>query len=92
MAEEAVREKQSHMDYLEALLAAEIEDRDHRKVERRLREAHLPRLKTLEDFDFSQCSRVSAAQVRELADGGYIESAEPVLLIGECDLATFCTY
>lgn len=84
MAEEAVREKQSHLDYLEALLAAEIEDRDHRKVERRLREAHLPRMKTLEDFDFSQCPKVSAPQVRELADGGYIERAEPILLIGEC--------
>lgn len=84
MAEEAVREKQSHLDYLEALLAAEIEDRDHRKVERRLREAHLPRLKTLEDFDFSQCPKVSATQVRELAEGGYVERAEPVLLIGEC--------
>ncbi|MBI4521168.1 MAG: ATP-binding protein [Gemmatimonadetes bacterium] len=84
MADEALREKQSHLDYLEALLAAEIEDRDHRKVERRLREAHLPRMKTLEDFDFSQCPKVSATQVRALAEGGYVERAEPVLLIGEC--------
>lgn len=84
MAEEAVRQKQSYVDYLEALLAAEIEDRDQRKVERRLREAHLPRLKTFEDFDFSQCPKVSATQVRQLAEGGYIERAEPVLLIGDC--------
>ena len=84
MAVEAVREKQSHLDYLEALLAAEIEDRDNRKVERRLREARLPRMKTLDDFDFSQCPKVSAAEVRGLADGGYIERAEPVLLIGDC--------
>jgi DNA replication protein DnaC len=84
MATEAVREKQSHLDYLEALLAAEIEDRDHRKVERRLHEARLPRMKTLDDFDFSQCPKVSAAEVRALADGGYIERAEPVLLIGDC--------
>lgn len=84
MAEEAVREKQSHVDYLEALLGAEIEERDQRKVERRLREAHLPRLKTFEDFDFSQCPKVSATQMRQLADGGYIERTEPVLLIGDC--------
>jgi len=84
MAEEAVREKQSHVDYLEALLGAEIEERDQRKVERRLREAHLPRLKTFEDFDFSQCPKVSATEMRQLADGGYIERTEPVLLIGDC--------
>src|SRR5262245_29598429 len=84
MAEEAVREKQSYVAYLEALLAAEIEERDQRKVERRLREAHLPRVKTFEDFDFSQCPKVSANHMRQLADGGYIERAEPVLLIGDC--------
>jgi len=29
--------------------------------------------------------------MRDLADGGYIERAEPILLIGDCDPATFCT-
>jgi hypothetical protein len=31
-----------------------------------------------------------AARIRELAEGGYIERKEPVVLIGECDPATFC--
>ena len=52
MAEEAVREQQSHLEYLEALLAAEREDRDQRQVQRRLRDTHIPRMKTLEEFDF----------------------------------------
>lgn len=84
MAEEAVRLKQSHLRSLEVLLAAEVEDREHRVVERRLREARLPRLKTLEEFDFSQAAGMNAGQIRELAEGGYIERAEPVVLIGEC--------
>lgn len=84
MAEEAVREKQSHLGYLEALLAAEVEDREQRTIERRIREAHLPRMKTLEEFDFSQSPKVSAGQIRDLASGRYIERAEPVVLIGEC--------
>jgi DNA replication protein DnaC len=74
----------SHYGYLEALLAAEIEERERNTVERRIREAHLPRFKTLDEFDFTQCPQVSAAQLRELAEGGYIERAEPVLFIGEC--------
>lgn len=53
-------------------------------MERRIREAHLPRVKTLDEFDFTQCPKVNAVQLRELAEGGYIERAEPVLFMGEC--------
>src|SRR6202162_3068023 len=91
LAEEAVREQQTPVRYLEALLGAEIEERGRRVVERRIREAHLPRMKTLEEFDFAQAPKVPATQIRELAEGGYVERAEPVLLIGEGDPATFCT-
>ena len=49
---------------------------------RRVKEARLPRLKTLQAFDFGQAA-VSAARLADLASGGYIARAEPVLLIGE---------
>ena len=83
LAEQAVKQKKSHVGYLEALLAAEVEERErhHRATDQ---EAHLPRVKTLEEFDFAQSPRVTAAKMRELAEGGYIERAEPVLFIGEC--------
>jgi len=84
LAEQAVREKQSHLDYLEALLQAELEERERNMVERRLRDAHLPRMKTLEEFDFSKSPKISAAQIRELAEGSYIERAEPILFVGDC--------
>ena len=83
LAEQAVRERRTHLGYLEALLQAELEDREQRLVERRLSEAHLPRMKTLEEFDFSQCPRVSAQQIHELAEGGYIGHAEPIIFIGD---------
>src|SRR3954465_8682144 len=84
VAEQAVREKKSHLGYLEALLTAEIEERERKTIDRRLKEARLPRVKTLEEFDYTQSPLVSAAQMQELAAGGYIERAEPVLFIGEC--------
>jgi DNA replication protein DnaC len=84
MAEEAVKQKQSHGRYLEALLAAEVEERERRVVERRIREARLPRVKTLEEFDFRQAASISATQIRELAEGGYLVRSEPVVLIGDC--------
>jgi DNA replication protein DnaC len=84
LAAEAIKGKQSHTEYLEVLLAAELEEREHRTVERRIREAHLPKVKTLEDFNFSEAPTIPAAQIRELAEGGYIDRAEPVVLTGEC--------
>jgi len=84
LADEAVREKRSHVGYLEALLATELEERERRAVERRIKDAHLPKVKTLEDFDFRQAAHLPAARIRDLAEGGYIERAEPVIFIGEC--------
>jgi DNA replication protein DnaC len=77
------RERRTHLGYLEALLQAELEDREHRLVERRLREARMPRVKTLEEFDFSQSPKVSAQQIHELAKGDYIAKAEPIIFIGD---------
>ena len=83
LAEEAVRTGQSPLSYLAALLGAEVDDRERRTIERRLKEARLPRLKTLEEFDFSANPAVPAAQLRQLAEGEYLARAEPVILIGD---------
>jgi DNA replication protein DnaC len=57
LAEQAVRERRTHLGYLEALLQAELEDREQRLIERRIQEARLPRMKTLGEFDFAQCPK-----------------------------------
>ena len=84
LAEQAMKEQRSHIGYLEALLAMEAEERDRHAVQKRLHDAKLPRMKTLEEFDFNQARQIPAPKIRELADGGYIERAEPVVLMGEC--------
>src|SRR5579863_2393947 len=73
MAEQAVKENHSHIRYLEALLAMECEERDRHAIANRIRDAQLPRMKPLEEFDFAQAPRIPAAKIRELAEGGYIE-------------------
>ena len=83
LAEQAVKENHSHIRYLEALLAMECEDRDRHAISNRIRDAQLPRMKTLEEFDFAQAPQISAARIRELAEGGYVERSEPIVLIGE---------
>jgi len=84
LAEQAAKENQSHIHYLEALLAMESEERDRHAIQNRIRDAQLPRMKTLEEFDFGQAPRIPAARVRELAEGGYIDRSEPVVFIGDC--------
>src|SRR5690349_13587661 len=73
LADAAVREGQSHVGYLEALLAAEMEERESRAITRLLRDARLPRMKTLDGFEFD----------RSGVEGDYVTRAEPVLLVGE---------
>ena len=83
LAEEAGQRNHSHLHYLEALLQSEMEDRERRSIELRMKEAHLPRIKTLEEFDFAQSPHIPAPRIRALAEGGYLERAEPVLLVGD---------
>jgi DNA replication protein DnaC len=83
LAEQAEREHHSYLRYLEALLVAEVEEREQHVVKRRLVEAHLPRVKTLEEFDFSQAPLLSPTALAALAEGGYIERAEPVVFLGD---------
>lgn len=84
LAEQAERERQGYLGYLDALLLAELEEREQNTIAHRIKEAHLPRVKTLEEFDFGQAPAISPTKISELADGGYIDRAEPVVLIGEC--------
>ena len=83
LAEEAVKEKQSHLSYLEALLEAEVEERDRKAMARRIQEARFPAVKTLEEFDFQSAPHISAALLRNLSEGGYLARKEPVIFLGD---------
>src|SRR5438093_7250547 len=69
LAEQASKQQLPHLRYLNVLLGAEVEERERRVVEKRLREAKLPRFKTLDEFDFAKSPPISATQIRELAEG-----------------------
>jgi len=83
LADQAIKEKHSHLSYLEALLEAEVEEREKNVVARRVKEAHFPMVKTLEEFDFETAGHLRAARIRRLAEGDYIVATEPVIFLGE---------
>jgi DNA replication protein DnaC len=83
LAEEAAKQKHGHVTYLEALLGAEVEERERNAVARRIQEAKFPKVKTLEDFHFEEAPHLPAAQIRQLAEGGYLSRSEPIIFLGD---------
>jgi DNA replication protein DnaC len=82
IASDATRTGLSCERYLLALCEAELAQRDANRVERCIAQAKLPVLKELSQFDWSCVQGVSKTRVFELAQGGYIAHAEPILMIG----------
>src|SRR5438270_13622528 len=83
LAAEAVREQQTPVAYLAALLEAEMAERAERREKRRLIDARFPIIKRLEEFRFADNPKVPQATIAALADGSWIDDRESVILIGE---------
>ena len=75
-------ERADYATYLLRLAEREVQDREVRAAERRVRAARFPVLKTLDTFDFAAQPSINQALVRELARGEYMDHRENVLLIG----------
>jgi len=83
LAEQAVRERRSHLGYLADVLAAEVDERAERRRTRLVHEARFPRLKRLADFDYAAAPTVEPAVIATLAGGGYLAAGQPVVLLGD---------
>jgi DNA replication protein DnaC len=83
MAAEAVREQQTPVAYLAALLEAEMHERAERRERRRLLDARFPLLKRLEEFRFADNPRIPQATIAALADGAWINDRDSVILVGD---------
>lgn len=76
------QERDSYPQYLLRLTERELLDRERRAMERRLKEAQFPTIKTIEGFDFAAQPSLNEAAVRELLRGDYVGRKENVLLVG----------
>ena len=71
-----------HPDYLLRLSELELIDRHHRMVERRIRTARFPTVKSLDTFDFLAIPSVNKQLVTRLAVCEYVERRENVIAMG----------
>jgi DNA replication protein DnaC len=81
-AQEASQSRQPYEEYLLALLEHELGQRDVNRRKRRVLEARLPVLRTLDEFDFNALPSLNRSQVLDLARGEYITRKENVAMIG----------
>jgi DNA replication protein DnaC len=82
LLEQAAQKQPSYADFLLDVLNSEAEARRQRYLKTRLQLAHLPFLKTFEQFDFSFQPSIDERQIRELRTLRFVHEASNVILLG----------
>ncbi len=72
----------AYEEFLRCILEAELRSRQERTAAHRLREAHFPDIKTLDQLDWKALQGVSRPKLLELASCDYLGRAEDVILAG----------
>jgi DNA replication protein DnaC len=82
LLEQASKKEPSYADFLEQLLGCEVDARRSRYLRARLQLAHLPFVKTFDQFDFSFQPSIDERQIRELRTLRFVHEASNVILLG----------
>jgi DNA replication protein DnaC len=82
VARECARDGVDHPRYLLRLIELELIDRERRVVERRIRQARFPAIKSLDTFDFTAIASLNKMLVLELARCEYILLRENIIALG----------
>jgi len=85
-ATKAAEEQCSYVDYLAQLIEGETTLRENRSIERRIRNARFPVLKTLEEFQWSWPKKINRPQIQNLFRLAFIATQTNVVLIGNVGL------
>lgn len=80
---QAADENVASSEFLLRLLSDEVERRDAKQLDHRLRRASFEHQRTLEDFDFTFNPHVPRAKVLELATCAFVARRENVCLVGQ---------
>ncbi len=79
---EAARKSRTTQDLLQRLLEGELEARHARAIQRRVKEARLKTVRSLEGFDFSWPAKINRDQVRHLFTLSFMRQTANVVFIG----------
>lgn len=82
LLEKAAKQQTSYADFLVEVLTAETESRRQRYLKTRLQLAHLPYVKTFEQFDLRFQPSIDERQILELRTMRFLHEASNVILLG----------
>ena len=82
VARQCAAEGVDHPGFLLRLAELELIDRERRTIERRIRAARFPAVKSLDSFDFPAIPSLNKTLIQELARCEYIERRENVIALG----------
>ncbi len=82
LARQCAAEGVDHVRYLFRLAELELIDRERRMVERRIKQARFPVVKSLDAFDFKVFPSLNKTLVLELARCEYVDRRENVIALG----------
>ena len=82
LARQCAADGVDHVRYLLRLAELELIERERRMVERRIKEARFPAVKSLDSFDFTALPSLNKTLVLELARCGYVLRRENVIAVG----------
>jgi DNA replication protein DnaC len=82
LARQCAAEAVDHIGYLLRLAELELIERERRMVERRIKEAKFPAVKSLDSFDFLALPSLNKALVLELARCEYVARRENIIAVG----------
>jgi len=82
LAKEAARDGLPHLDYLRRLVAGECAERFGRLIERRVRQARMPAIKTLDQFNWERPRKINRPLIESLFSLDFIREKYNVVFIG----------
>ena len=81
-AQQCAAENKNHIQYLSRLAELEMIERERRMIERRIKAAKFPAIKSLDSFDFKAMASLNKNLVMELARCEYMDRYENVIALG----------
>jgi DNA replication protein DnaC len=83
LAEKAVQESISHIEYLSELTDLECQARRESRIARLMRTSRLPTSKTWANFNWTRLPLAVARQMESLRDGSFLDRRENLLIFGK---------
>ena len=91
LARQCAAEGLDHIRFLLRLAELELIDRERRMVERRIKEARFPAVKSLDSFDFAAIPSLNKTLVLELARSEYVTRRQNIIAVGNSESDSYCS-